>query len=82
MGAGAAVTEHGAGTAREHGGHPTPFGGEGVADRVDALVQAMKPACRHAALDRASPQADRLELTSVDQPVLRGGELADQMVRG
>jgi hypothetical protein len=65
------VAQSRVGSAGENRGHAAAVGGEdGVADRVDAPVDPVQPACRHAVRNRTATEPKRLELRPRDDAVL------------
>jgi hypothetical protein len=70
------VAQHGALAAGEDRGDPFAFACEvWVADRIDAAVDAMKPALADAAADGHPSHTRRTELLVGDHSVLAGGDL-------
>lgn len=78
---GAAVAEHGAGSAGQDGRQPAAVLREGgVADGVDALVEAVQAAGPQPVLDRIGGEPEREELFAGDDPVLTAGQPGDRRV--
>ena len=72
------MTQRSAGTARQNCCHsPTPGRQCGVADGVDANMDAMQFAKGHPILDCAGPKAKRQELPPRDDTVLADREFRD-----
>src|SRR4051794_9516634 len=75
------VAERGAGPAREHGRHPPPAAPEhGVADGVDAVVDAVQPAGPDSVRDRLLRQPELGELARRDDAVLPARERRDRPI--
>ena len=76
------MTEHGAPTARQHGGHPHPGSRQPTpADRVDPAVHRMQPLSLHAVAYRAATEAERDQLSMRHDSVLPVGKLREEGVR-
>ncbi len=54
----------------------------GVADGIDAAVEPVQPAARHAPLDRAASESDLVELANAHHTVLSRGEIGESKVWG
>jgi len=80
------VTQNGVAAAREHGRHPTALARQfGVADDVDAPVDAVEPLYPDAVLDLPERQSRSEQLRASHHAVLRARELCNSpvgMIRG
>jgi hypothetical protein len=78
---GAAITEDGVGSTREHRRHPTALVAQpGVANRVDASMDAVNPACIDSTGDSAGAQSGGTELRASDYSVLARCELGEDAI--
>ena len=70
------MREHRTRSSGEYRGEPAPVRGQRpVANRVDAVVDAVQAAVSDAVLDSPRPEAERQQLAASDDPVLLPGEL-------
>ena len=78
QGAGVTVTEHRAGTEREHGRHPAAARGKpAVADRVNPVVDPVKPSRSYPASDHRVAPAEHQQLGNGDHAVLTYDEICE-----
>jgi hypothetical protein len=77
------VRQHGTGPAGQHGGQPISLGTQqGVADRVDAAVQATEPLRAHPLDNPLLSNADMQQLRSRHKSVLPIDDRGQPMLNG
>lgn len=77
------VAEHRAGPARQHRRQAPPLHAQrGVPDRIDALMQPVKPTSAHPDIHRRGRDAQRSQLSARDDTPLPSGELGQRRERG